>query len=286
VTNLYDENYYYNEEEEEEESRSSATSEFGAQRDAMYDSRAKHWIVIVDDEEAIRTAVGQYLYDNGYRVTACADADTAMQIASGRHPQQVSSKEKFKIPDAIVSDVRMPNIDGLQFLNMIRSDDALMGTPVVLLTAKGMTEDRIAGYKAGADAYLPKPFSPDELISILDASIARHEALNGGDGDQSFTMVEELQKDVNEIRDLLLNKGGAGVGNGWIKSNTNVFLTPDERSVLDLLSEGGTNMEIALALDVTRRRVEQHLTSMFKKTGVSNRTELVRWAISTGNVEV
>lgn len=50
-----------------------------------------------------------------------------------------------------------------------------MGVPVVLLTAKGMTEDRVAGYRAGADAYIPKPFDPDELISVIDSAILRLE---------------------------------------------------------------------------------------------------------------
>jgi DNA-binding response OmpR family regulator len=60
-------------------------------------------------------------------------------------------------------------------LEAIRKDDRLVGVPVVLLTAKGMTEDRVAGYRAGADAYIPKPFDPDELISVIDSAILRLE---------------------------------------------------------------------------------------------------------------
>ena len=106
----------------------------------------------------------------------------------------------------IVSDVRMPGKDGLEFLSEIRSDPALVELPVVLLTAKGMTEDRIAGFEAGADAYLPKPFDPEELLTIIDSSIRRREVLSG-----SSVEVEDLKQDLDEIKFLLLERGGVAL---------------------------------------------------------------------------
>ena len=84
----------------------------------------------------------------------------------------------------------------------------------------------------------------------------------------------------------LLNKGGGGIGmNGYVEQ-TNVFLAPDEQEILELLCEGLKTKEIAAQTYLSTRRVEQLLTRMFRKTGVKNRTELVRWAVQTGNVRL
>mmetsp|Transcript_28064 Transcript_28064/g.61583 ORF Transcript_28064/g.61583 Transcript_28064/m.61583 type:complete len:332 (-) Transcript_28064:56-1051(-) len=258
--------------------------EFGRDepRDEAWQRRSKQWVVLVDDEEAIRKSVGQFLFDAGYQVTACADADTALKICRSYRTESNGSEENNSpsLPDVIVSDIRMPGKDGLELLSDIRSDEHLVEIPVVLLTAKGLTEDRIAGFKAGADAYLPKPFDPEELLTIIDNSIQRHETLSGGNVE-----VDDLKRDLDDIKFMLLERGGGGVGGGWVEA-TNVFLAPDEREVLELLCKGLMNREIAEELFTSTRRVEQHLTSMFRKTSTSNRTELVRWAISTGNVEV
>lgn len=236
----------------------------------------------MDDEASIRKAVGQYLEDYGYSVTACADVDSALKVcrSRGSSATQFLEEDGTLLPDIIVSDVRMPGKTGLEFLHLLREDERLKGVPVVLLTAKGATEDRIKGYKAGTDAYLPKPFDPEELLSIMDNVIQRHEALNGKNVE-----VEDLSKDLDEIKNLLGEDGGGGVGNGWVK-DTNVFFTPDEKDILEFLCQGLMNQEIAEKIFLSQRRVEQILTSMFRKTKVTNRTELVRWAVAAGMVEV
>lgn len=247
-------------------------------RDEDFQRRSKRWILIVDDEESIRKAVGQLLFDRGFQVTACANGPTALQIARER---QKDDSGKQRPPDVIVSDIRMPEMSGLELLEIVRGDEGLQGVPVVLLTAKGMTQDRISGYDAGADAYLPKPFDPEELVCICDNVIQQYETLNGHDIE-----MEDLKQDLDEIKFLLLEKGGGGVGNGWVDMGTNVFLAPDERQVLELLCEGLMNKEIAAETHLSTRRIEQLLTSMYRKVCVKNRTELVRWAVSSGNVKV
>ena len=115
---------------------------------------------------------------------------------------------------------------------------------------------------------------------MVDNAIARHESLNVQD-----VKVDDLKQDLKDIKDLLLEKGGGGVGQGWIKA-TNVFFTPMERDVLKLLCQGKMNKEIAKETFLSQRRVEQLLTSMFRKTNLTNRTELVRWAVSTGLADI
>lgn len=255
----------------------------------------------MDDEEPIRRAVGQFFLDKGYQVTTCADGAAALQLAlSNKRVDNTTGETIHRVPDCIVSDIRMPVMDGLELLRKIRgttntNDDddddetetpsVLSHVPVVLLTAKGLTQDRIAGYDSGADAYLSKPFSPEELVAIVDNVIQRSDNLSVENEDLNKNVgVDDLKRDLDEIKNLLLNKGGGGIGNGWVEQ-TNVFLSKDERVVLDLLSRGLMTKEIAAKTHLSTRRIEQLLTGMFRKTGVKNRTELVRWAVSTGNVD-
>jgi len=254
-----------------------AIDEFGTTRDPMWRKRSTCWVIVVDDEEPTRKAIGQLLYDFGYQVTACADGNTALKVALSKSHEPTGNS----VPDAIITDVCMPGMDGIELLQKIRDEETLLEVPVVLVTAKGMTQDRIAGYDSGADSYLTKPFDPDELVAIVDNVIERHETLNGANIE-----VDDLKRDLNEIKYLLLEEGGGGAGvNGFVEK-TNVFLAPDERQVLELLCKGLMTKEIAVKANLSTRRAEQLLTRMFRKTKAKNRTELVRWAVSTGNVQL
>jgi DNA-binding response OmpR family regulator len=238
-------------------------------KDKIFLERAKQWVIIVDDEEAIRLAVGDYLFDQGYKVTACADADAMLHVVS-----TPPSEESLPIvPDAIISDIRMPGKNGLQLLQIIRQDERLERVPVILLTAKAMTQDRIEGYRAGADAYLSKPFDPDELLSIVDNCISRRKQMTG-----EQAKLVELKQDMRDIKEIL-KKNGKNV----VKS-TDVYLTVAEREILDLLAKGYTNKEIAENRRTTPVVVGRSVQKMHDITDTRTRTELVRWALKTGYV--
>jgi two-component system phosphate regulon response regulator OmpR len=123
----------------------------------MTDSADVH-LLIVDDDERIRSLLQRFLIRNGFFVSAARDAAHARRILSGL---------EF---DMIVMDVMMPGEDGVAFTRSLREDIA---TPILLLTAKGDTSDRIAGLEAGADDYLPKPFEPKELLLRINAILRR-----------------------------------------------------------------------------------------------------------------
>lgn len=236
-------------------------------KDKAFLQRAKHWVVIVDDEEAIRLAVGDYLFENGYKVTACADADAMIHVVS-----TPPSEEALPIvPDAIISDIRMPGTNGLQLLQIIRSNERLERVPVIFLTAKAMTQDRIAGYKAGADVYLPKPFDPDELLTIVDNCILRRKQMTG-----EKAKLVDLKQDMNNIKEILRQNGSKVV------KSTDVYLTTTEREVLDFLARGFTNKEIAEKRGTTPFVVGRTVQKMYVMTDTRTKTELVRWALQTG----
>jgi two-component system phosphate regulon response regulator OmpR len=115
-------------------------------------------LLIVDDDERIRELLKKFLMRNGFLVTSARDASHARRILSGLD---------F---DLIVLDVMMPGEDGMSFTRSIRETSM---TPILLLTAKGETEDRITGLEAGADDYLAKPFEPKELLLRINAILRR-----------------------------------------------------------------------------------------------------------------
>lgn len=115
-------------------------------------------LLIVDDDERIRGLLQKFLMRNGFLVSAARDAAHARRVLSGL---------EF---DLIVLDVMMPGEDGVSLTKALR--ETLM-TPILLLTAKGETEDRIAGLEAGADDYLVKPFEPKELLLRINAILRR-----------------------------------------------------------------------------------------------------------------
>jgi two-component system phosphate regulon response regulator OmpR len=115
-------------------------------------------LLIVDDDERIRTLLKKFLVRQGFLVTAARDAAHARRILAGLD---------F---DLIVLDVMMPGEDGMALTSSLRQT---MQTPILLLTARGETNSRIEGLEAGADDYLPKPFEPKELLLRINAILRR-----------------------------------------------------------------------------------------------------------------
>ena len=116
-------------------------------------------LLIVDDDERIRSLLRQFLIQSDYLVSTAEDAEQARTLLSAI---------EF---DLIILDVMMPGQDGISFTAELRKLQNT--TPVLLLTARGETEDRIKGLEAGADDYLPKPFEPKELLLRINAILRR-----------------------------------------------------------------------------------------------------------------
>lgn len=123
---------------------------------------APNTVLICDDEEVLRALVRATLDDGAYRVIEAEDGDQSLELA-----REVR-------PDLIVLDMMMPGRSGLDVLREVRSDPELAATPVVMLTARARVSDRDAALAAGADRYLAKPFSPLELISVVEELVDGH----------------------------------------------------------------------------------------------------------------
>ena len=119
-------------------------------------------VLVIDDDPTLSEVVARYLEREGFSVTQCADGNEGLRIALD------------DLPDLVVLDLMLPGIDGMEVFRRVRE---VAPIPVVMLTARGDEEDRVAGLELGADDYVAKPFSPRELTARVRAVLRR---ANGG----------------------------------------------------------------------------------------------------------
>jgi DNA-binding NarL/FixJ family response regulator len=224
-------------------------------------------LLLVDDEPGLRQAVQAYLEEEGFTVHVASNAREGWDML-----QRIS-------PDLVISDIMMPQVDGYQFLKQLREDPRFAALPVIFLTARGMTSDRISGYNAGCDAYLSKPFDPDELVAIVTSLLERRAAATkAASGNGEEIDIADLAKQMAEIKAMLTQRSGITQTPSPIKHD----FTPREQSVLELVAQGLMNKEIARRLETSVRNVEKYVSRLFSKTGTNSRTELVRYALEHG----
>ncbi|ACA98615.1 MULTISPECIES: response regulator transcription factor [Cyanophyceae] len=223
-------------------------------------------ILLVDDEPGVREAVQAYLED-----------DEALTVTTAENATKAWDVLQTFTPDLVISDIMMPQVDGYQFLGQLREDPRFKTLPVIFLTARGMTGDRIQGYQAGCDAYLPKPFEPEELEAIVKNLLTREAAI-AEQQDGGGSNLEGIAQDLREIKQFLGQQNQLVTTPPPLK----IDLTPREQSVLDLVAQGLMNKEIAKELETSVRNVEKYVSRLFSKTGTNSRTELVRYALKHG----
>ena len=201
-------------------------------------------LLIVDDDERIRGLLQKFLIRNGFLVSSARDAAHADRILSGLD---------F---DMIVLDVMMPGEDGVSYCRRLRAEREDL--PILLLTAKGETQDRIIGLEAGADDYLPKPFEPKELLLRINSILRRVPSQEPADVTPKVLSLGELRYDIEK-------------GTMW-HGETPVRLTATEAQLMrifsaqpgepltraklveDLGRDGGQAQERAVDVQITRLR--------------------------------
>ena len=166
-------------------------------------------ILVVDDDTNILAIIEMYLKKEGYTVATCTRGDTA-----------IDAFRSVK-PTLVLLDVMLPGMDGWTVLEKLRSESTV---PVIMLTAKGDTLDRIQGLELGADDYIPKPFNPLELVARVKAQIRRYTQYNEGTKDEG---------DVIDFGGLFLNRQS----HECTYNEVPLTLTPIEFDILWLLCE-------------------------------------------------
>ena len=202
-------------------------------------------LLVVDDEPNLLRAVAACLKAEDFEVsTARTGNEALMQLAES-------------VPDLIISDIRMPGMDGYKLARQLRGSPRTALVPIVFLTAKDETADRIEGFRAGIDAYLTKPFEPGELIAVVKGILNR---------------VERTHSEIARL-----------VSAGTVQEAPIIFqdeaLTEAENRVATAVSRGLSNKEIAAELEISVRTVENHISHILDKKGFSNRVEIARYVL-------
>ena len=202
-------------------------------------------LLVVDDEPNLLRAVAACLKAENYEVsTARSGHEALLQLAES-------------VPDLVISDIRMPGMDGYKLAKQLRGSPRTALVPIVFLTAKDETADRIEGFRAGIDAYLTKPFEPGELIAVVSAILQRVERTHS----QIARLVSAARVDDTSL------------------SFHDEALTDAENRVAVAVSRGLTNKEIAAELEISVRTVENHISHILDKKGFSNRVEIARYVL-------
>jgi DNA-binding NarL/FixJ family response regulator len=200
-------------------------------------------LLLIDDDPNLILLVKDYLEFRGYDVITAENGREALEILES------------STPDMIICDVMMPEMDGYSLVSTIRSEPKTSWIPVLFLSAKGQSQDRVKGLNIGADVYMVKPFEPEELVAQVESSL-------------------------KQASRLIQHKDSKGGSDGpKIQVPFDVELTPTELRVVQYVARGMANREIADELNVSQRTIESHVSNMLGKTGLHNRTELARWAL-------
>ncbi|HEX5398333.1 MAG TPA: response regulator transcription factor [Verrucomicrobiae bacterium] len=200
-------------------------------------------ILIIEDETPMRTALTDLLSAEGYRVLTAVDGEGGLQRALAEKP------------DLILLDIMLPKLDGFALCAELRRLSSTM--PVLMLTAKGQIDDRVTGLDAGADDYLVKPFSTEELLARVRALLRRVERKT-----KSLVKLKLGETEIDLARQTA------------VRGKKPVHLTAKEFAMLRLLAEaGGEPVTRERFLDVvwgytafpTTRTVDNHIASLRAK---------------------
>ncbi|MBD2385209.1 response regulator transcription factor [Cylindrospermum sp. FACHB-282] len=223
-------------------------------------------ILVVDDDLGTRLSISDYLELSGYSVITADDGQEGLAMVEKYHP------------DLIVTDIVMPRMNGYELVRRVRQQPAFRLLPVILLTARTKTQERILGYQSGCDLYLPKPFELEELAAAIR------------------NLLERSQIIQSEYRFSHRDNFGTSTATKAVDAHNPLFtqihesqmlssLTSREQEVLELLTHGLSNADMGHQLHLSPRTVEKYVSSLLRKTSTNNRAELVRFAMKHGLVE-
>ena len=218
----------------------------------------KKRLLIVEDNARLLRVIAVYLEKSGFDIMTARDGgDALIKLAE-------------TIPDLIVSDIMMPGVDGIAFAANIRANPRTDLIPIVFLTAKDRCEDRIAGFRAGADAYLVKPFEPEELVVVVENILSRISRTHIRVARATAPQIETPHKSHSANRP---------------KNSLDSPLTEAEERIALLVAKTMSNKEIAAQLNISVRTVEMHISRILAKKSFSNRVEIARFVIERDSVK-
>lgn len=199
-------------------------------------------VLIIEDEKHTRENLCTILEMEGYAALSASDGKTGLELAINERP------------DLILCDVTMPKLDGHGVLAALRDDSFGSTIPFIFLTARSDRPDVRAGMNLGADDYLTKPASAEEVLSAIETRLIRRQ------------MVQQTSQPLDFGSPIPLESLG---------------LTPREAEVLLWVAQGKTNADVGAILSMSEKTVKIHVGHIFEKLGVETRTAASLVAIET-----
>ncbi|MFB2646850.1 response regulator transcription factor [Raphidiopsis sp. BLCC-F218] len=225
-------------------------------------------ILVVDDDIGTSLSISDYLELCGYSVLTADDGENALSIIQQEHL------------DLMVTDIIMPRMNGYELVRRVRQNVEFRLLPVILLTARTKTQERILGYQSGCDLYLPKPFELEELIAAVRNLLERSQIIQS-----EYCLSSQITGGFPpDDKTRSASIPGTETLN-HPDSHILMSISTREREVLELLTHGLSNAEIGSKLYLSPRTVEKYVSSLLRKTSSNNRAELVRFAIKHGIVD-
>ncbi len=208
-------------------------------------------ILIIEDQATMRRNLALLLEMEGYRVVTAENGRLGLEVA------------RQEMPDVILCDVMMPEMDGYAVVQHLREDAAFAATPFLFLTAKGEKSDIRVGMNFGADDYLTKPVVREDLLAAIEARLSR------------------LGAQEEHFRELGGSGGSLPDFSSPLPLQTDLGLTAREAEVLLWVAQGKSNGDVSAILGCSEKTVKQHLGNIFEKLGVENRTSASLVAVET-----
>nr|QCI05111.1 hypothetical protein [Centroceras clavulatum] len=200
-------------------------------------------ILIVDDDSSLSNSISIFFRNKNFIVINFQNVYSVLVFLKNNYV------------DLIIADILMPELDGYDLINILKSYKFYSSIPFIFLTAKGITSDKIKGYNLGCNSYITKPFDPNELLSIVNNLLNSY-----------------LFNNLKNNQNLSIDQKSTLYLNPLFKE-----LTYREKSILKLVLKGYTNKEIANILQLSVRNVEKYVSRLLNKTNTRNRTELVNY---------
>lgn len=197
-------------------------------------------ILIIEDDLSICNTMELIFNMEGFDVRTAGDGVSGL------------ARIYEKRPDLVLCDVLMPEMDGHTLLDLLKNEDTLADIPFIFVTSLGDRTDVRRGMSAGADDYLAKPFSAEELVSAVTGRLHRLEGM------RMCSIKKTFKKELAILRQRVSGR---------------------EREVLLLVGAGATSREIAERLGIKIRTVEVHRSNLMSKLDVANAAMLARWAV-------